>query len=451
MKNNATSTNTNDQPAHQLPIETNQAEFAPDNAHQLVNRMDQPHQSPASRQQNVLAMQRTMGNTAVRSHLQRQPGRVVQRDTLTNRPQRSMSLIAIDINNQYQTLFERHMEAVTQLTGDLATPDEPSVTDQIIQMAVTAALGQAANQLGTLIGQAAGSFASDVILRRALARTDDPGVPGISQQDIALADSAAARTAATGYANTAGTWIGGKIGAVVPTAYAAVQTSLPPSRKFLEGQRQTLIDTKAQAQSQLLREMLPRMEAMPGLDGHVAAERYLAAIEQTQSQATSIQYLQSAAKWADLLRTTGPRRHWHMAADPNDFQVNWGVLHIHYEVTGGPGGAIRFTSATIGDVQQSVLDRINNTPAIRNQKLKEFPITKTLWGPAIIYIPQNFMTPGSQNDIRSGHGWLVERRNAREGRTDTTSDMSSAFGAAIGFTMELLERPISDLGTIRHP
>jgi hypothetical protein len=29
--------------------------------------------------------------------------------------------------------------------------------------------------------------------------------------------------------------------------------------------------------------------------------------------------------------------------------------------------------------------------------------------------------------------------------------MSSAFGAAIGFTMELLERPISDLGTIRHP
>ena len=84
------------------------------------------------------------------------------------KPARDFTLIVMDINNQYQTLFDKQLEAVKELETDFASVDEPSTSDMLMQVAIGFALGQAATALAgiqALLQEAADDF----ILKKALA------------------------------------------------------------------------------------------------------------------------------------------------------------------------------------------------------------------------------------------------------------------------------------------
>lgn len=339
---------------------------------------------------------------------------------------------------QYQGIFEKQMEAVKQLEADFAKVDDPSTTDFIIQSGVQFALGAALGAIATSIATWAGNKAGDVILKRALKSAEPAGM--LTAEDLAQYDTAEARAMATNLASKSGEWLGGKAKEQVPKVYASISSSLKESQKFLEAHRLSLVDLKVQAQKDLLLNVAPALEAMKPTDGAVAAQRLLAGLEDTYQSVVQVQYLQSVAQWAQI-QGGGPNMDLTSAAK--------GVLRVHYYAD-SPMGDLKIKSAEITDMDQDVLKRLHDTPALKSMKISDFPIAKAfmgdggLDGPPFIIVPSG----GGPPEMRTFVPWTAKRA-PKYGIDVTQADSSAVNLIVMTFMMsELGSQPLGSLGNI---
>jgi hypothetical protein len=179
-----------------------------------------------------------------------------------------------------------------------------------------------------------------------------------------------------------------------------VATSKKESQKFLESHRKSLIDMKAAAQSELLREIAPGFQALPPNEGAVGAERFLAGVEKAHEQALQIQYLQSVAQWGQLISGgTG--------ADLTAAQK--GVLRMTYTAD-SPTGTLKIVKASLEDMDKDVLDRIHGSQTLASMKLADLPISKVFMGDGGLEGPPFIVVmPGQSPEPRTMGPWIDQR------------------------------------------
>lgn len=417
------------------------------------------HQTPAS----ILRLQAMVGNSGTSELLNRGElaslplsRTVVQRDDAPSQPATSGAVAAdVDVKPsvslddvaslimaQFQTIYERQLEAMTRLATDLSKADEPSLADTIIKAAIQAALGQALTQLGTLIGTAASNAASSVIVSRALKKVGDSPVMGLTPEDIAKFDTERSRATATNIATMAGAFVGDKLKSKVPEVYASLSSTSGAKTKFLEGHRLSLINDKSIRNDVFVNQVKPELRKLPENESVVAAQRYLEGLKVVDAQGIDIQYLSSVAQWAEALRG---------GATDQSFQLsvgNQGILTIEFSAS-SPGGACKIIGVSMSGVQQSIIDRIKSTDSLKARILNELPMAKLyrMSDPAVqIQIPPGASTVmDTSRDIAIGQAWLAQRADSVNGVTG-----SSAFAGALALSMEFGTRTLGSLGDIKQ-
>ncbi|MCW3058999.1 MAG: hypothetical protein JWQ02_820 [Capsulimonas sp.] len=352
-------------------------------------------------------------------------------------PKASVSETVQAIVVQYQAMFDKQMEAVKQLEADFGKVDDSSMTDMAIQAGVQFAIGAALGALAERVALEAGKAAGNFILNRALKTAEPAGM--ISAEELAKFDTESARAQAASLATKGGAWLGGKAKESVPKVYAQISSSLKESQKFMEAHRLSLIDLKLEAQKDILLNIAPTLEAMPPAEGAVAAGRLLKGLEETYQSAVQVQYLQSVAQWGQIM-SGGP------GADLT--AARRGVLRISYSAT-DPIADITITSAEITDMDKDTLSRIHDTEALKNMKLRDFPIAKVFSGSGANDSPPFIVMPsGGAPEIRTFTPWTVKRA-AKYGIDTNTVDSRNVHAIVVALMMgEFGEMPLSKLGTI---
>ncbi|MEO7717246.1 MAG: DUF4157 domain-containing protein, partial [Capsulimonas sp.] len=379
--------------------------------------------------------------TASRSTVQRDPAEAspaaAPAEKKSPAPRASVGGTVQTIILQYQAMFEKQMEGVKQLESDFATVDEVSTTDMLLQAGVQAALGSAVGALAERIALEAGNAAGDIILSRALAGATAVGE--LTAADVAQSDSASARATATNLASIGGGWLAGKAQESVPKVYDQIASSTTNPQKFLEAHRLSLIDMKLEAQKNVIMNVAPALEAMPPMEGAVAAERLLVGLEQTYQSAVQVQYLKSVGQWGQVMSG---------GANTDLTTARTGVLRIVYSAT-DPMAELSISSAQITDIDTETLARLNDTPALRNMKIRDFPIAKVLIGSGGYDSPPYIVQPADGvPKALSSMSWIMRRAEKYGLDTDIVMADSVQLIVLTAMMFELGDRPIGSLGTI---
>lgn len=387
----------------------------------------------------VMALQRSVGNAATAAIIARdQPAAAPAAPTTEPVNDAHFHGMISDrmlaISNLFQSIFERQKTAVEDLAKDLTKPDEPSLSEQILRAAVEAALNKGITAVMDKIATGIVDVGGKVMADRAIAGYTGYVPMGLTAADLVAADVAAAKARATSAVAIANKWATGKVTGAVPKALDAISKSLPPSEQFIQGQKNTLQDTKDNSQ----RGLLPIADGLRQggqKESLLACGAMLEALDAAKNDATALQYLKSLGEWAGLMHGS------EYVQDPTANFIGVLRLTIADDVKKPP----QIKEARITGMDTDALNRIKTTPTLSGRRLSDFPIQIVVQTNGL-FVYKKPAAPVDQDSIRSGSQWLKAWAQHNKGADPQIPD----FVAAALLFIDLESKTFAELGDIKH-